>query len=65
MEGEFTFDELRLMAQRAGLKLTDDELERLLPGVNRAKKQAGELRVLVSLDSDPARTFNASRVTRN
>jgi len=65
MEGEFTFDELRLMAQRAGLKLTDDELERLLPGVNRAKKQAGELRVLVSLDSDPAGTFNASRVTRN
>lgn len=64
MEGEFTFDELRLMAQRAGLKLTDDELERLLPGVNRAKKQAGELRVLVSLDSEPAGTFNASRVTR-
>ena len=64
MEGEFTFDELRLMTQRAGLKLTDDELERLLPGVNRARKQAGEMRALISLDSEPAGTFNASRVTR-
>lgn len=59
MEGEFTFDELRLMAQRAGLKLTDDELERLLPGVNRAKKQAGELRSLIFLETEPAATFRA------
>ena len=64
MEREITLDDLRTTAQRAGLKLSDDELQRLLPGVIRAKKQAGELRALVLLDTEPAGTFNASRVTR-
>jgi len=64
MEREITLDNLRTTAQRAGLELSDDELQRLLPGVIRAKKQAGELRALVSLDTEPAGMFNASRVTR-
>ena len=64
MERKITVDDLRTTAQRAGLELSDDELQRLLPGVIRAKKQAGELRALVLLDTEPAGMFNASRVTR-
>jgi len=64
MERKITVDDLRMTAQRAGLELSDDELQRLLPGVIRAKKQAGELRALVLLDTEPAGMFNASRVTR-
>jgi hypothetical protein len=56
---EITLDELRALAARAGLALTDDELERLLPGVNRAKKQTAELRALIGLDTEPAETFRA------
>jgi len=35
MEREITIGELRQLAERAGLKLSDDELQRLLAGVNR------------------------------
>jgi len=54
---EISFEELRAKAQQVGLKLSDDELERLLPGVNRAKKQADELRQLISPATEPAATF--------
>jgi hypothetical protein len=57
---EITLDDLRKMAQRAGLQLADDELQRLLPGVNRSKKQVAELRALVEAESEPAATFNAA-----
>jgi hypothetical protein len=60
MEREITLDNLRLMAQRAGLELDDDELRRLLPGVNRAKKQVAELRALIAAEIEPAATFRAS-----
>ncbi|HEY2918705.1 MAG TPA: hypothetical protein VGK77_06900 [Candidatus Binatia bacterium] len=60
MEREITLDNLRLMAQRAGLELDDDELRRLLPGVNRAKKQVTELRALIEAEIEPAATFRAS-----
>jgi hypothetical protein len=60
--GEITLDELRAMAVRAGLALADDELERLLPGVNRAKKQTVELRALIALETEPAEIFRAVRV---
>jgi hypothetical protein len=60
MEREITLDNLRLMAQRAGLELDDDELRRLLPGVNRAKKQVAELRALIEAEIEPAATFRAS-----
>ena len=45
------------MAESAGLKLSEDELQRLLPGVNRAKKQATELRALIGAADEPAITF--------
>ena len=57
---EITLDDLRKMAQRAGLQLADDELQRLLPGVNRSKKQVAELRALIATESEPAATFNAA-----
>jgi hypothetical protein len=59
MERQITIDDLRLMAQRAGLNLGDDELQSLLPGVNRIKKQAAELRALIALETEPAETFRA------
>ena len=57
MEHRITLDDLRLMAQRAGLRLADNDLERLLSGVHRAKKQADELRSLISLETEPAATL--------
>jgi Ca2+-binding EF-hand superfamily protein len=62
--GEITLDELRAMAARAGLALADDELERLLPGVNRAKKQTVELRALIALETEPAAIFHPSDAGR-
>lgn len=49
------------MADHAGLKLSDDELERLLPGVSRSKKQAAELRALIAPETEPAGTFQPHR----
>jgi hypothetical protein len=57
MDQEITLDSLRKMVERAGLKLSEDELRRLLPGVNRSKKQATELRGLLAAGSEPASTF--------
>ena len=57
---EITLDDLRKMARRAGLQLADDELQRLLPGVNRSKKQVAELRALIATENEPAATFNAA-----
>jgi hypothetical protein len=57
--GEITLEELRAMAARAGLALADNELQRLLPGVNRARKQAAELRALITLETEPAEIFRA------
>ena len=49
------------MAERAGLRLSEDELQGFLPGVNRSKKQAGELRELVAAGNEPASTFDLVR----
>jgi Ca2+-binding EF-hand superfamily protein len=59
MEREVTLDNLRTMAERAGLKLSDDELQRLLPAVNRSKKQAQELRDLITAIDEPTTRFSA------
>jgi hypothetical protein len=59
MMPEITIDNLRFMAQEAGLNLDDEELRRLLPGVNRAKKQAAELRQIIATATEPAATFDA------
>jgi hypothetical protein len=58
---EIPIEALRLMAQGAGLNLDDEELQRLLPGVNRARKQANELREIIAATNEPAVTFDASR----
>jgi Ca2+-binding EF-hand superfamily protein len=55
--GQITLDELRNMARQAGLKPSDDELQRLLPGINRSRKQVAELRAIVSLETEPAISF--------
>lgn len=59
-----TFGELRAAAQQVGLNLGDDELARLLPGVNRARKQAAELRDWLQIFDEPAGTFSADRSKR-
>ncbi len=64
MDQEITLDSLRKMAERAGLKLNEEELQKLLPGVNRSKKQAAELRELVAAGDEPASTFDLASSAR-
>jgi hypothetical protein len=60
MATELSLDELRGMALRAGLALTEDELQKLVPGVNRSRKQVAELRQLMADALEPAGTFSAN-----
>ena len=64
MVEEITLENLRWMAERAGLRLSDDELPRLLPGVNRARQQAAELREMIERADEPAGAFNAANAER-
>lgn len=57
MVDAFTLESLRRMAEQAGLKLSEDELQRLLPGVNRARKQAAALREVLAPSDEPALIF--------
>jgi hypothetical protein len=61
MPTELEIDELGNLARQAGLNLGDDELPRLLAGVNRARKQAAELREWLGRSDEPASAFNAAR----
>jgi hypothetical protein len=65
MPSEITLDELRIRAARAGLELSEDELKQLLPGVNRAHKQANELRALVLDNDEPVSVFGAAASKRD
>ena len=56
MAEAITIENLRAMAHRAGLTLSDDELNSLLSGVNRSKQQVAELRALITRESEPAAT---------
>jgi len=56
---ELTLEQLQAAAQRRGLTLPQEELLKLLPGVIRARRQAAELRALVTLSDEPAATFSA------
>jgi hypothetical protein len=58
MHQQILIDDLRNLAERAGLNLSEDELRRLLPGVNRSKKQAAELRELFVSTDEPASIFD-------
>lgn len=61
MSNQMTLEELRILAQRAGLRLSENELERLLPGVVRAQQQAAALRELIGTDDEPAGVFSGTR----
>ena len=64
MIDKLTLVELRAMAERAGLTIGDDELERLLPGVDRSRQQVAELRELIERSDEPAAAFSASHTER-
>ncbi len=61
MATELSLDQLHELARQADLQLADDELARLLPGVNRARKQAAEMRDWLDQNDEPAGTFDAVR----
>lgn len=58
MAEELTLEMLQSIAESHGLTLPLDELQKLLPGVRRARKQAAELRDLVTSANEPAGVFD-------
>jgi Asp-tRNA(Asn)/Glu-tRNA(Gln) amidotransferase C subunit len=64
MVKRITLAQLRTMAKQAGLKLSDEELEQLVPGVNRSRKQLSELRELVTDNLEPAGTFVVAKTAK-
>ncbi len=58
MAEALTVENLKTIAAQRGLKLTDEELQNLLPGVIRSRQQAAELRELLTLRDEPAAVFN-------
>jgi len=64
MAKEITLAELQIVAKRSGLQLTDEELAKLLPGVNRSHHQSLELRKLITDSIEPAAAFVASRTEK-
>jgi hypothetical protein len=64
MVEQLILEHLRAIAERGGLELGDDELQRLLPGVNRARQQIADLRELVDHSDEPAGAFNAAITDR-
>ncbi|MGZ9143120.1 MAG: hypothetical protein ACXW4O_12375 [Candidatus Binatia bacterium] len=61
MAEALTVENLKTIAEQRGLKLADEELQQLLPGVMRARQQAAELRALLTLPDEPAGVFNAGK----
>lgn len=61
MVEDLSLTQLRELAQRAALNLPDDELAKLLPGVNRSRRQADELRQLLNDQAEPAGHFSARK----
>jgi Ca2+-binding EF-hand superfamily protein len=53
MAKEIKLAQLQRMVERSGLKLTDEEVEKLLPGVNRSQNQILELRELITDRIEP------------
>ena len=60
MAKEFTIEGLRVLADLAGLTLSDDDLQRLLPGIKRAQQQVAVLRAIIAPGDEPAGVFIAS-----
>jgi|GEM_PF-1386786 benzoyl-CoA reductase/2-hydroxyglutaryl-CoA dehydratase subunit BcrC/BadD/HgdB len=65
MAEELTLENLKALAERRGLRLPEDELQRLLTGVIRARRQAAELREMVAREDEPAAAFDAIRHEQN
>lgn len=63
MAQDLSLNQLRELAQRIALDLPDEELAKLLPGVNRSRRQAEELRQLLSAPTEPAGHFSADKDT--
>ena len=61
MAEALTVENLKTIAEQRGLKLADEELQKLLPGVMRARQQAAELRELLTLPDEPAGVFNTGK----
>jgi hypothetical protein len=61
MAQEMTLEELSLWTVQAGLKLTRDELQRILPGVHRSRIQVAELRDLMTDNLEPVGVFLAQK----
>jgi len=64
MAKEITLAQLQKMAERSGLKLSNEDLEKLLPGVNRSHHQLLELRELITDSIEPAAAFVTSRTEK-
>jgi len=64
MAKEITLARLQKMVEQSGLKLTDEEVEKLLPGVNRSQNQVLELREVITDSIEPATAFAASRTEK-
>ncbi len=58
---DLTLVELAQWARQAGLNLADEELARLLPGVQRSRAHAAELRSLAGENIEPAGIFIAHK----
>ena len=63
MAEALTVENLKTIAAQRGLKLSDEELQKLLPGVIRSRQQASELRELITLPDEPAAVFNGDNKT--
>jgi len=59
MSEPINLQQLSVMCEILGLKLPDAELQRILPGVNRSRRQVEELRALLEAADEPAATFCA------
>ena len=65
MAEELTLEHLKTMAERRGLRLPEDDLQRLLPGVVRARRQAAELREIVAREDEPAAPSTRCAMSKN
>ncbi len=63
---EITLDSLRAMARLAGLEISDERLEGLLPQIQRSAASMNALDELLDLDGvEPAVTFVSGKAAEN
>jgi hypothetical protein len=54
-----TVDDLKSLAVKHGLMLSDEEAKRALAGANRWRNQVAQMRALVTRNLEPASVFRA------